>query len=70
LNSTISRQYQAILDVREDNFALSTASAFSFEHFLPWVHKIILLYQEQKDTENDIFLSKDTGSPKHIILKK
>ena len=39
------------------------------EYFLPWTHQIVLAYKGQNETENDIFLPKDTKLSKGYYMK-
>lgn len=45
-------------------------SAFCFEHFLPWIHKIMLAYQEQEDSKNPLFGRKINGFSEGYYKKK
>jgi hypothetical protein len=49
---------------------LCTASAFSFEHFLPWIYKIIISYQEQRNIKNDIFSPENIKYSETYYTKK
>ena len=42
----------------------------SFEHFLPWIQKLILVYQDQEDTQNDQFIPPGTTVSKAYYTKK
>ena len=42
----------------------------SFEHFLPWIWKIMLSYQDKEDHEKDDLLPHDTNFSKGYYNKK
>ncbi len=44
--------------------------ALLFEHFLPWIHTIMLAYQDQEDAENDLFTPKAHIFSKAYYTKK
>jgi len=48
----------------------SALDAFSIEHFLPWIHQIMLAYQEQREEENDLYIPTDTKYSKAYYSKK
>jgi len=37
---------------------------------LPWIHQIIIAYQEQEDQENDLFIPKNITYSKAYYTKK
>jgi hypothetical protein len=41
-----------------------------FEHFLPWIHNIMLAYREEKEVENDFFAPKAHIFSKAYYTKK
>jgi len=43
---------------------------FLFEHFLPWIHQIMLAYQEQKEPENDLLIPQGFTFSKAYYTKK
>ena len=47
-NQQFSPQYQAILDVREDDFASSTTYAINIEPFLTWIFNLMDAYGKIK----------------------
>jgi len=52
-------------------FRINGAESLSLiEHFLPWIHKIMLAYQDQETSENDPFTSKTHGFSKSYYTKK
>ena len=37
---------------------IGAPGTFLIEHFLPWIRKIMMEYQEQEDMENELFVPK------------
>jgi len=48
----------------------SALGLFSDELFLPWIQRLMLAYQEQKETENDLFIPESTKYSKAYYTKK
>jgi len=57
-----------MLETTDDS--LGVPDAFSFEHFLPWIHQIMLAYQEQNDSEYDPFQPRIARFSKAYYTKK
>ena len=53
-----------------DGVSSGAPGLFLFEHFLPWIYKIMLAYQEQKEKENDFLISTGTKYSKAYYSKK
>ena len=45
---------------RGTSIIVCAPDALLFEHFLPWIKKIMVAYQEPEVTENDQFVPKDS----------
>jgi len=45
-------------------------SAFLVELFLPWIHNLMLAYQDQKELENDVFTPKTNRFSEGYYTKK
>ncbi len=68
-NRSISPLYQSILRF-ERRVVLPGAQGESLiEHFLPWIQKIILAYQEQKESENYFLKPKNKFSNAYYTKK-
>jgi hypothetical protein len=57
-----------MFEAEKDSF--SAPDAFSFEHFLPWIWKIMLAYQDSENNENDEFTPRDSKFSKAYYTKK
>lgn len=54
----------------KDGLPLGAPDEFLIEHFLPWIQKIMLSYQEQKEPEKDLFEPKSIKYSKGHYTKK
>ena len=50
--------------------SFSAPDALSFEHFLPWIHKIILAYQDSDKSNAEQMLPQGTSFSKGYYSKK
>ena len=54
----------------QQGVGLSAPGLFLIEHFLPWSEKLLLAYQEQEDSESDLFERKVIKHSKAYYTKK
>lgn len=59
MNLQSARQISLIL-IFPKKVLYGAPERLSFELFLPWIHNLMLAYQEQKDIESDEFTLKES----------
>ena len=56
---------------KSDNIVcLCAPERLSFEHFLPWIYKIMLAYLEQEETESENYSPEGIRYSKSYYIKK
>ena len=53
-----------------EEISSSAPDALSFEHFLPWIHKIMLAYNDPDNNTGEEMLPQGTSFSKGYISKK
>jgi len=66
----ISLTYQSILIFEPERLKPGAPGLFTHELFLPWIHNLMLAYQEQNNPENDLFEPANTKYSKTYYTKK
>ena len=62
--------YQAIRAFDNTRIPFGTPDAFLFEHFLPWLYKIMIAYQNQQDIQDDELIPQGNKFSKGYYTKK
>ncbi len=57
-------------DTKTPTILSCAPDALLFEHFLPWIWKIILAYQEQEETETENYSPEGIRYSKSYYIKK
>ena len=66
----ISKYYKAISKLEQSKSSFSAPEGLSFEHFLPWIWKLVLVYQDPDNNNGEQMLPQGTSFSKGYYTKK